>query len=567
VKHLKVKTKILVGLGVLGIEFVVFLVVILWSSLQTQRHMRVAADSLFPAAIQMQGAQSAFQKLTKRYNDAVLLQDKTALSDAAQDTQAVVEALNSVYAKTSYDPKRQQQIAALRDNIVSVEGKAGSVYSTMIDAKDNITEDMQASVGTLAKSNKEIAASLQQAQEDISKDFAAQLTHVSSLSSRQSNLGILMCIVGVICGVIVSILIERHVSKPLASLVRSLKDIAEGEADLTQRLEVDSEDEIGEASGWFNIFMERLQGVIGQVSSNTEQLTRGTQEILDSAKQMASRANVQQLQINQMTIAMQQMADSVQEISLSSNQAAQGATEAGQFAVSGGSTVNGAMTSIRQVAEATRDTESRIQQLAQSAQQIGRIISVIDEIANQTNLLALNAAIEAARAGEQGRGFAVVAGEVRNLAVRTTGATKEITDMITTIQQDALTAAEAMHRGAERVDVGVNDVTSAGQSLQQIIGNAEKVQQMITQIASASTEQSATAEEVEGSMKEIAKLAEQTAHGAAHSATSCEELTTLAVNLKGLVSIFKTESGHTTHTTARPGAIVNRHPALAHQNN
>lgn len=540
-KHLKVKTKILVGLGVLGVGYLVFLAAVQWSSYQTQQRMHIAAESLFPAAIRIQEAQSAFQRLSKRYNDAVLLQDKSALNDAAQDTQAIVDALNTVYAKTSYDRKRQQQIAALRDQIVDVEGKAGTVYGAMIDAKDNITTDMQSSIANLAKSNKEIAASLQQTQEDVSKDFALQLQKVSTISAQQSGLGIVLGILGIGCGIAALFMVERYVSKPLASLVHRLKDIAEGEADLTKRLDVQSEDEIGEASKWFNTFMDRLQDVVSQVSANTERLAMGAQGIAASAKQMAEHAGVQQSQVNQMAIAMQQMADSVQEISHSSNQAAQGAIEAGELAVSGGHTVNGAMSSIREVADATRNTENRIEQLGQSAQQIGRIISVIDEIANQTNLLALNAAIEAARAGEQGRGFAVVAGEVRNLAVRTSGATKEITDMIKAIQTEARNAAEAMHLGAERVEVGVQDVTQAGESLRQIIGSAEKVQKMITQIAGASTEQSATAGQVDGNMQEIAKLAEQTASGATQSSGSCQELTMLATDLRRLVSIFKVE--------------------------
>ena len=111
-KNLKIKIKILVGLGLLGIGYMGFLAMIQWSSFQTQQHMHIAADSLFPAAIQIQDAESSFQRLTKSYNDAVLLQDKGKLDSAAQETKAIVDSLNKVIADTSYDPKRQQQIAA-----------------------------------------------------------------------------------------------------------------------------------------------------------------------------------------------------------------------------------------------------------------------------------------------------------------------------------------------------------------------------------------------------------------------------------------------------------------------
>jgi len=180
--------------------------------------------------------------------------------------------------------------------------------------------------------------------------------------------------------------------------------------------------------------------------------------------------------------------------------------------------------------------------LGKSSDQIGRIIAVINDIADQTNLLALNAAIEAARAGEQGRGFAVVADEVRKLAERTTTATKEIAQMIRTIQADIKSTLRAMEEGTEQVQDGVQSTVQAGDSLREIIHTAERVGEMVTHIATAGTQQSATSEHVKERMQQIAVLVNQTATEARNSAQACQGLSDLALDLQKMVANFQLRS-------------------------
>jgi methyl-accepting chemotaxis protein len=186
---------------------------------------------------------------------------------------------------------------------------------------------------------------------------------------------------------------------------------------------------------------------------------------------------------------------------------------------------------MRTIAASVGATAKKVEELGKSFDQIGRIIGVIDDIADQTNLLALNAAIEAARAGEQGRGFAVVADEVRKLAERTTRATKEIADMIRTVQEETKVAVVAMEEGTKQVEEGVTTTSKAGDSLKQIIHMSEQVGEMITHIATAATEQSSATEQINNNMDQIAKLVKESSDGARESAKACQDLSGLALDL------------------------------------
>lgn len=198
-----------------------------------------------------------------------------------------------------------------------------------------------------------------------------------------------------------------------------------------------------------------------------------------------------------------------------------------------------ALTQMRSITESVAKTAKEMSELGRSTDQIGRIAGVIDDIADQTNLLALNAAIEAARAGEQGRGFAVVADEVRKLAERTTTATKEIAQMITTIQDGTTGAIKAMEIGSQQVQEGVTSTARAGESLKQIIHVSEEVGSMITHIATAATEQSGATADVNQSMDQIAQLGKESAVAAQQSAKACQDLSELALALQNMVGSFK----------------------------
>ena len=189
--------------------------------------------------------------------------------------------------------------------------------------------------------------------------------------------------------------------------------MAQGEGDLTRRIEIDAQDEIAAVAHWFNQFMDSLEKIMERVAENTTRLRTAAQVISVAAVRAAEGSKQQSSEITQVATAMEEMAATVAEVSLNANRVAEDARHAVEAAGEGGTIVQGALARMESISESVGATARRIEELGKRSDQIGQIVAVIGEIASQTNLLALNAAIEAARAGEHGRGFAVVAGEVR----------------------------------------------------------------------------------------------------------------------------------------------------------
>ena len=366
-----------------------------------------------------------------------------------------------------------------------------------------------------------------------------QATETAAAYAMTRNLMVIITIVAVGTCCTLSFIIVGRVSKGLGVVVERIKDVAQGEGDLTKRIEVQNEDELGELSRWFNTFMDKLQQIILQVAQSTEHIASASEEISSTATQTSHSSAAQKDQATQVAAAMQEISSTVLHVSENASKASESAKRAGEAARSGGSIVDQTVDVIQNLASSTRDTAAKIQELGKSSDQIGQIIGVIDDIADQTNLLALNAAIEAARAGEQGRGFAVVADEVRKLAERTTQATKEIAQMIKTIQQETQRAVEAMQSGTAAVERGVESATKAGTSLNEIIQASEQVNDMITHIATAATQQSAATQQVTANMDQISNLVQEASVGAEQSAKACGDLSDLALDLQRLVGRFK----------------------------
>ncbi len=388
------------------------------------------------------------------------------------------------------------------------------------------------------------------------KDVEAQTAVMSGArKATVSALGF-----GSLFACILGIGLAAYVSKCMVHCLHSVVDRAQlvAHGDLSAgELRPESHDEIAELVKAVNEMQEQLRQTLESISTTAEQIASASEELSANAAQASEGGQRQSDQTSQAATAMQEMSATITQMSEHSRDAADAATKTSNAAEQGGKEVREALTLMQEIAASTHDVGDKIGELGKQSERIGSILGVIEDIADQTDMLALNAAIEAARAGEQGRGFAVVADEVRKLAEKTTSATKEISQMIAAIRSGTESAIGAVERESSKVQEGVTKTGVAGKALQDIIGNIERVNGMIAQIATAVTQQSAASEQISRSMDEIAKVVKASSEGAKHSAQACDDLSNMALNLEQLVSHFQVRRG------GGEGRVHNKRSTLA----
>ena len=421
-------------------------------------------------------------------------------------------------------------------------GVAATAIERIIETQQRILESNDQVAKTMATVKSVTLKEVKTGENRVKETASLQETMVNRINVQVRYLSSLILVIS--CGIaLISLLSSwltiRRVGVSMKTLNRMLEDIAQGEGDLTKRLDESAKDEFGEAARWFNLFLGKLNGIIQQVAHDSEQVATATLQLSATSKQMALGSRSAAGEAEMVAGASEQMAATSGFIAQNCQRASASAQKASDVATAGAQAVHETVAVMGRITEKVKASALQVDSLGSRGEQIGAIIGTIQEIADQTNLLALNAAIEAARAGESGRGFAVVADEVRSLAVRTTEATHEIGDLIKGIQKETSGAVATMEEGVREVEMGTEKAARSGAALQDILSQINEVFLQMNQIATAAEQQTGATQEISAKMLQITDIIQETANGAQESASGAASLAKFADDLQHLVRQFK----------------------------
>lgn len=417
----------------------------------------------------------------------------------------------------------------------------------MMFSRDGVTEKLrnvvQVNEQVLNLNAKLKALISSQREKGKARVTAAQTEQEKSVKSVNKIVGIYTVSI-LLLGIVIlgfGLIFSRQLSKSITSPIKKLVALAQefGSGNFNCRMDISSKDEFGEVAGYFNTASEKITNIISDIATIINDLAMQSIVLQNYADNIAKGSDEQTRQTEQSAASMTQMTQSISEVAKTATVTSATSKETAELARKGKEAVVKSVNGMMNISSAVKDASVLAESLGASSKEIGRVIDVINEIAQQINLLALNAAIEAARAGEYGRGFAVVADEVKNLSERTVGSTHEITGIIKNIQEAVSKSIKAMKHGKEEAESGVKLVESAKSSLDRIVSASDKEAEMIQRIATASDEQSSASEQVSQSMEVIDKITKEMNNSIIEIKQTADTLYKNAENLSTAASWFR----------------------------
>ncbi|WP_348733654.1 methyl-accepting chemotaxis protein [Rheinheimera texasensis] len=515
--------------------FVVFLGLSTKTALSNVKTLESTRDIQFPVLQASESALVSLERLKESLASAVTTGDEEALNGANKLAEQMKKQLTTVGQLESEVSREVGQILQSFDAYYTVAFKVSQEMvsntadmATIGERSQKMNADYENTVNKLTSFR------------DVQlKQFKNAIDDANGQASQMITVGVIMMVITVLALFGTALPVVKGIDSSLGHIIRSLRDLAKEDGDLTVRIQTNSKDELGDLAFWFNSFMEKLQGVVKEIVNTALPLSSLAKDLHQLTDDTNRTIAVQRKAADQAKVAVDDMSNSVIAEASSANEASSAANDSNVAADRGQQTVGVTVNNIRQLASNVQEASEVILKLETDANQVGAVLDVIKGIAEQTNLLALNAAIEAARAGEQGRGFAVVADEVRTLASRTQKSTEEIQKTIEQLQSAARSAVQKMQQSTVQADQSVTSANQAGDSLQAITTSIRRIREMNQHIASATEEQQVMAGTIVGHVVDIVKHTEHTSQSAGHIAKASRELANLAQNLENIARLFR----------------------------
>ncbi|PKM28884.1 MAG: methyl-accepting chemotaxis protein [Gammaproteobacteria bacterium HGW-Gammaproteobacteria-11] len=496
-------------LTLLGASLALMLLISLLSLLSLSGGLRTyqaLLDGPLASSMLINETNVAFKSQVQEWKNVLLRGGSTEERDRYwkqfQEQEQQVQALLSRAVAVTNDSTMRQRITALQDEHRRLgEGYRQGLQSFIAAGSDPAAGDRGVRGIDRATSDQLQA---------LVVDLAGQAEQQAELVSREAKrafwigLGILIG-AAIFVGLISSWLVNRRLVNPITHLIRQIEQLSQGR--IGQPFVSQRRDELGTLASAANQLRGFLADTFSRLQHSTEELDRASGELNTIATRMAAGSRDQFNRTDQVATAMQEMSATAGEVARHAAEAAQAANQADENAQQGELVMQSTISAMQRMLVEIERTTDVIQRLEGDSHRIGKVLEVIQSIAEQTNLLALNAAIEAARAGEAGRGFAVVADEVRTLAKRTSDSTAEIQQIIHSVQQGSIEAVKAIESGQVSSTEGMQQVNLAGERLRQITLAVESIRDMNQQIATAAEEQTSVAEDITRNITEITQIA------------------------------------------------------------